>query len=137
MYKNKIIFIYLSLVLFHVAHALEEVWGRFRAIEVFGLGLFLILNWVLIVIPVGFFYYLLNEKRWAYKFGILYSVIMIFNGLGHNIATIATGKYFGEFAGGFSGIGFLIICPFLIYYLSKSLKSMQEKSFTIKNTKVT
>jgi hypothetical protein len=125
MHRNKTIFLYLSLLLFHVAHVLEEVWGHFRAIDIFGPGLFLILNWVLIVIPVVIFYYLLNEKRWAFKLGIVYAAIMILNGLGHNIATIATGKYFGEFAGGFSGIGFIIICPFLIYYLRKKLKQIE------------
>jgi hypothetical protein len=121
MHKNKIIILYLILLLFHIAHVLEEVWGRFRAIEFYGFGWFLMANWVLLCIPVVFFYYLLNEKRWAYILSIVYAGIMILNGLGHNIATIVTGRYFGGFAGGFSGIGFIIITPFLIYYLSKKI----------------
>lgn len=127
MHKNKIIILYLLLLLFHIAHVLEEVWGRFRAIGFFGFGGFLVANWVLICIPFVFFYYFLNEKRWGYILSIVYAGIMFFNGLGHNIATIVTGRYFGGFAGGFSGIGFIIICPFLIYYLSKNIPAKPLK----------
>jgi hypothetical protein len=122
MHKNKIIILYLLLLLFHIAHVFEEVWGHFRAIDVYGLGLFLILNWIFIIIPAVIFYYLLNEKRQAYILSIVYAGLMILNGLGHNIATLSTGKYFGGFAGGFTGIAFIFIGPPLIYFLSKSIK---------------
>jgi hypothetical protein len=124
MHKNKIIIFYLILLLLHVAHVLEEVWGMFRAIEFFGFGGFLLANWVLLCIPFVFFYFLLNEKRWGYILCIVYAGIMFFNGLGHNIATIVTGKYFDGFAGGFTGIGFIIISPALIYYLLKDIKKV-------------
>ncbi len=125
MHKNKIIIFYLLLLLFHVAHILEELWGRFRAIEVFGYGGFMLANWLLLCIPFVFFYFLLNEKRWAYIMSIIYAVIMFFNGLGHNVATLITGKYFGGYAGGFSGIGLIIISPVLIYFLSKDIKKKE------------
>jgi len=37
---------------------------------------------------------------------------MVLNGLGHNIAYIITGEYFGTFAGNFTGI-LLILMEFL------------------------
>jgi hypothetical protein len=125
MYKNKIIILYLLLLLFHVGHVFEEVWGRFWIMDsIFGTGWFLVLNWLLLCIPFVIFYYVLNEKRWAYKLSIVYAGIMILNGLGHNIATIVTGRYFGGFAGGFTGIGLIIIGTILIYYLAKGLKEI-------------
>lgn len=41
--------------------------------------------------------------------------------IGHNIAAIVTGRYFDGFAGGYSGIGLLIISMPLIYYLCKDM----------------
>jgi hypothetical protein len=106
----------------HVAHILEEIWGRFWLIDAFyGVGWFLVLNWVLFCIPVGFFYFVLHEKRWAFYLSIIYAGIMILNGVGHNIATIVTGSYFGGFAGGYTGIGLLLIGPPMIHYLRKGM----------------
>jgi hypothetical protein len=48
---------------------------------------------------------------------------MILNGVGHNIATIVTGRYFGGFAGGYTGIGLIIIGSAMIYYLLKAFRS--------------
>ena len=122
MHKNKIIILYLLLLLFHIAHVFEEVWGRFWIMDsIFGLGWFLIINWLLLCIPFVFFYLVLNEKRWAYILSIVYAGIMILNGVVHNIATIVTGRYFGGFAGGFTGIGLIIIGLALIYYLKRYL----------------
>ncbi len=120
MNKNRIILLYLLLLLAHVAHVFEEVWGRFIAIDVLGsLGRFLVLNWVTFCIPVVFFFFILRQKRWAYYAGMFYAAIMILNGLGHNIMTIATGKYFGGWAGGFTGIALIIIGSFLLHALWK------------------
>jgi hypothetical protein len=48
---------------------------------------------------------------------------MILNGIGHNMATLITGKYFGGFAGGFTGIGLVIIGSALLYYLVKEIRT--------------
>jgi hypothetical protein len=126
MHKNKIIIFYLLLLLLHVAHVFEEVWARFWIMDsIFGVGWFLIINWLLLCIPVVLFYYVLKEKRLAYILSFFYASLMFLNGLGHNIATIVTGKYFGGFAGGFTGIGFIIIAPALIYYLLKDIKKFE------------
>ena len=103
----------------HVAHVFEEIWGRFWLLNKVGLQLYLTINLVLFCIPVLLFYFILNEKRWAYKLGILYAGFMGLQGIGHNIATIITGKYFDGFAGGYTGIGMLIIGSALIYYFLK------------------
>jgi hypothetical protein len=126
MHKNKIIIFYLLLLLLHVAHVFEEVWARFWIMDsIFGVGWFLIINWLLLCIPFVLFYYVLKEKRLAYILSFFYASLMFLNGLGHNIATIVTGKYFGGFAGGFTGIGFIIIAPALIYYLLKDIKKFE------------
>jgi hypothetical protein len=87
------------------------------------MGWFLAGNWVLFCIPVVLFYFVLHEKRWAYQLSIIYAGIMILNGIGHNLATVLTGRYFGGFAGGFTGIGLIIIGSALIYYLLKEIQT--------------
>jgi len=126
MNKNKVVIFYLFMLINHVAHIFEEAWGRFWLIDsFFGMGWFLAANWLLFCIPVALFYFVLNEKRWAYRLSIIYAGIMILNGIGHNLATILTGRYFGGFAGGFTGIGLIIIGSALFYYL---LKGIQPRS---------
>jgi hypothetical protein len=106
----------------HVAHIFEETWGRFFLIDsAFGLGWFLVTNWVL------FFYFVLNDKPWAYYMSMVYAGIMFLNGFVHNIATIVTGKYFNGFAGGYTGIGLIVIAPLMIYYLRQEM----SKSLTV------
>ncbi|MGA2623711.1 MAG: hypothetical protein ABSF91_07655 [Bacteroidota bacterium] len=124
MNKNKVVIVYLLMLMNHVAHIFEETWGRFWLIDSFyGLGWFLVANWVLLCIPVVLFYFVLHERRWAHHLSIIYAGIMILNGVGHNIATIVTGRYFGGFAGGYTGIGLIIIGSAMIYYLLKAFRS--------------
>ncbi len=99
---------YLILLAFHVGHILEEIWGRFRLLDrVFGPLTFMLVNWVLFCLAVAIFYQILIGRRWAHALGMLYSGIMVFNGIGHNLATLITGRYFGGFAGGLSGLGLI------------------------------
>ena len=99
---------YLSLLAFHVAHVLEEVYGRFVALHELGLAGFLAANWVLFCIPVAFFYFWLSGRSWARRMSVLYAAFMVLNGLGHNVMTLATGRYFDGYAGGFSGLGLAV-----------------------------
>jgi len=120
MSKNRIVILYLLMLVGHVAHVFEEVWGQFWLMEaIYGTGWFLAVNWVLFCIPVVIFYFILQEKRPAYYLGMAYAGIMILNGIGHNVATILTGRYFGGFAGGYTGIAFLLVGPPMLYYLWK------------------
>ncbi len=122
MNRGRVVFFYLLMLAAHVAHVFEEVWGRFWMIDAFfGLGWFLVVNWLLFCIPMVFFYFVLHRKRWAYHMSVLYAGFMIINGIGHNAATVVTGRYFGGFAGGFTGMAFLLIGPPMIYYLRKGI----------------
>ncbi len=120
--RTKASFFFLLMLLGHVAHVFEEVWARFWPLEkVFGLGWFLAINWLLLCFPVAVFYFILGRKRWAYYLGIAYAAVMILNGVVHNVATLVTGRYFGGFAGGFSGIGLILVGLPLIHYLRRAM----------------
>ena len=122
MSNSKVILFYLLMLVAHIAHVFEEIWGRCWLMDAFfGLGWFLVANWVLFCIPVVVFYFVLHEKRWAFCLGIVYASIMILKGVGHNLATIVTDKYFSGFAGGYTGIGLLLIGPPMIHYLRKGM----------------
>ena len=123
MNKNKVVIFYLLMIVNHVAHVFEEVWGRFWILNKIGLGIYLAINLVLFCIPLILFYFVLNNKKWAYKLSIVYSGFMVLQGVGHNVATIITGKYTDGFAGGYTGIGLVIIGSAMIYYLLKGIKT--------------
>jgi hypothetical protein len=123
MNKNKTVIFYLLMIVNHVAHVFEEVWGRFWILNEVSLGTYLVINLALFCIPVLLFYFVLNDKRWAYKFSIAYAGFMVLQGIGHNIATIITGRYTNGFAGGFTGIGLIIFGIPMIYYLLKWLRT--------------
>jgi hypothetical protein len=110
MISNRLILLYLMMLTFHVAHVFEEILGRFWIMNaVHSMGWFMLLNWFLFCLPAIFFFYILKAKRWAFYMGLVYSIVMILNGLVHNIATLVTGKYYDGFAGGFTGIALIII----------------------------
>jgi hypothetical protein len=120
MNKNTLIPIYLLMLVVHVGHVLEEIWGRFWIMNAaLGLGWFLVVNWILFCIPVALFYGVLRGKRWAYTLSMVYAAIMILNGAGHNVATLVTGRYWDGFAGGVTGIGLILIGLSLLYLLRK------------------
>jgi 4-amino-4-deoxy-L-arabinose transferase-like glycosyltransferase len=120
MNKNTLIPIYLLMLVVHVGHVFEEIWGRFWIMNAaLGLGRFLVMNWVLFCIPVALFYGVLRGKHWAYTLSMAYAVIMILNGVGHNVATLVTGRYWDGFAGGVTGIGLILIGLSLLYLLRK------------------
>jgi hypothetical protein len=121
----KIISLYLAMLLAHAAHVFEETWGNFRLVRILGLGKYLFGNWVLYSIPFVILYYLIKGKLWAYYLGFLYAVIMVLNGLGHNVAYILTRKYFGAYAGNFTGIALVLIGIPLAYYIMKEIKVEQ------------
>ena len=105
----------------HAVHVLEEIHGRFLILNKLGLARFLIINFALFCIPLVLFYFVSNEKKRAYRFSLIYAGFMGLQAIGHNIAATVTGRYFDGFAGGYSGIGLLIISMPLIYYLCKDM----------------
>jgi hypothetical protein len=121
MSNGKVIPLFLLMLVAHVGHILEETWGRFWLIDaVYGLGWFLVANWLLFCIPVVLFYFVLRGKRPAYVLSMVYAAIMMVNGVGHNVATLVSGRYYGGFAGGYTGIGLLLVGAPMLYYLWKA-----------------
>jgi hypothetical protein len=123
---NKVNLFYLALLFFHAGHVFEEAWGGFRIVGKIGLGWFFAVNWFLFSIPLVIFYFILEKRRGAYILGMLYGAFMIINGLGHNIVTIVTGRYFGFAAGGFTGIGLILTGLPLVYYLNKEYRESRS-----------
>lgn len=123
MNKNKIVICFLLMLITHVAHVFEETLGRFWILNKVGLGFFLTINCALFCIPVVIFYFVLNKYHWAYKLSLVYAAFMVLQGIGHNVETIISGRYFDGFAGGYSGIGLAVIGSALIYYLLKGIRS--------------
>ena len=119
--RNRVILLYLLMLIGHVAHVFEELWGRFWILNEVGLGIYLAINWALFCIPVLLFYFVLNNKRWSYILSILYAGLMGLQGIGHNLAVIITGRYFNGFAGGYTGIALVVISLPVVYFLSKSI----------------
>jgi hypothetical protein len=105
---SRAVIAFLSLLAFHVAHILEEILGGFVVLRKLGLAPFVAVNWILFCIPLVFFYFWLDGRSWARWASALYAGVMVVNGLGHNLMTLATGRYFDGYAGGFSGIGLAV-----------------------------
>ena len=121
--NNKPVLIsYLGLLAFHVAHVFEEVWGGFRVMRTLGTGWFLAANWALFLAPLFFFYLLLTGRRTGYLLCIAYGAVMVLNGIGHNLGTIISGSYPGDFAGAYAGLGLIIFGAAVVYYLRQSMK---------------
>jgi hypothetical protein len=114
---SRAVIAYLSLLTFHVAHILEEVLGGFIVLHKLGLARFAVANWILFLIPMTFFFFWLLGRSWARRMSVLYAGFMILNGLGHNVMTLATGRYVDGYAGGVSGVGMIISGMFLLFYL--------------------
>jgi len=121
MTDRRIIASYLALLSFHVAHVFEEVWGHFWMLDRMNEGLYFLINWVLFCLPLFFLYFILTGKRAGYILGIIYAAVMVLNGLGHNVAVIITGSYFGGFAGSLSGIGLILAGIPAALYLRRGL----------------
>jgi hypothetical protein len=125
--KNKIVIFYILVLVIHVAHIIEEVLGRFWLLNKIGLMWYITINVLLFFIPVTLFIFVLRNKPWAIKVSIVYAVFMALQGVGHNIGTMLSGKYFDGFAGGYTGIGLLVFGSSLIYYLMKGIKTANNK----------
>jgi hypothetical protein len=113
------------MLLAHLGHVFEEIWGRFWILQRVGLGWYLAINWALFSIPLALLFCVLNRKRLAYRLGVFYAGFMGLQGIGHNIAAIVTGRYFDGYAGGVSGIAMFLLAWPLIHALRKELPGRQ------------
>lgn len=125
MKKSAVPLLFLLLLAVHIAHVFEEVWGRFQPLErIFGLGWFLLLNWIFLAAPMTVFFFILMRRRPAYVLGAIYAALMALNGLGHNIALAVTGRYFGGFAGAVSGVPMIILALLLLWALIEEQRTV-------------
>ena len=119
----KIFIYYILLLLFHILHVVEEIFGNAYFIESFygGLRNFLLIMILLWAIPAILFYFLLKRNKAAIYLSLVYSIIMIIDGMDHIIEFFIIGKYFNGAAGLFTGIIFLPLGILLIVSLRREL----------------
>lgn len=118
MIKRKVIFVFVLLLVMHVLHVFEELFGNAYFIDSFYNGLtgFLIINIILWIIPLILLFYVMKKKKMAYYLSIIYGLIMVIDGLDHIIR---------NYAGFYTGILLVIIGFLLILYLYKGVKNMK------------
>ena len=119
--RKRIAVLYALLLMAHAAHVGEEFFGRFWLVGVFGPVLFLALNAALFCVPAALFFSVLKSRRGAYILSLVYAGFMAAQGIGHNAATLITGRYRGGFAGGISGLALLLIGVPLFLALKKGM----------------
>ena len=121
----KIFVYYILLLLFHILHVVEEIFGNAYFIESFygGLRNFLLIMILLWVIPAIILYFLLKRNKTAIYLSLIYSIIIIIDGLDHIIEFFIIGKYFNGAAGLFTGIIFLPLGILLIISLRREIYS--------------
>ena len=124
--RRRIVVLFLGLYFLHVLHVLEEIWGEFRVMRILGRTGFFAGNAFLLAIPLVVFFYILDNRRLALRLGQIYGIIMVLNGLGHGLAVLLTGRYFGFYAGAASGIGLIAVGIPLVITLEKSIKTGRD-----------
>jgi len=121
--RDIIVRLFLLMLGLHIAHVFEEIWGEFWMVNIFSLELFLVGNWILYCVIIFLFYFILEERKGAYKLAIIYIGFIGIQGIAHLLATLITGSYFGVFAGGITGLPIFITSIPLIYHLIKKIRS--------------
>ena len=108
---KKTTFLILLLLILHLAHIIEEIFGNAWFIEKFygGINNFIIITGILFLISLLFCYLFIINAKFSFYLIFIYSVILILDGFDHIIEIIVLKKYFNGVAGVFTGIGFIII----------------------------
>jgi len=113
---------YILLIVFQVAHTLEEIFSKFSFIESFfkGLNNFIIAQVVFWTIPIVLLYLVINKNKVAYNLSYLYASILVVDGFYH-LWFLSKGEYIGTLgAGAYTGIGLIIFGALLFYNLLKN-----------------
>ena len=114
----------------HALHVAEEALGRFWIVDVLGLPLFISVNFVLWLGALVLFLLVRRGRRWALKVALVYAAFMALQGVGHNVGWALTGRYFGGFAGGISGVFMLAVGLPLWLRLRRSMPEHRVASAT-------
>ena len=122
--RDRVIALYLAMLAAHMAHVLEEVCGRFWIMDaVFGTGWFCAVNALLFCVPLAVFYYFLQGRKAAAYCALGYAAVMLLNGIGHNVMTLATGRYFRGYAGCITGAALICLSLPMMHYLGRMVRS--------------
>ncbi len=123
---NKLVSTYVLLLLLHTLHILEEIIGSARFIHTIygGLSNFLFVNIVLLMIPLMLFYFVIKQNKISLCLAMLYSLIMLIDGLDHIITYLMSTPYIGGAAGIVTGILFI---PTSILLFTTLLTILYEK----------
>lgn len=116
---DRMIKLYLLMIAFHAGLVLEEVFGQSWVLRTMGFRTFLVVNWAILCIPIGLFYYVLKLRRWAITLSMIYAGAMIALSLGLIVVFIGTRWYFGGAAGIFAGAGVVVVGIFLLLSLRR------------------
>lgn len=122
--RDRVIALYLAMLAAHMAHVLEEVCGRFWIMDaVLGTGWFCAVNVLLFCVPLAVFYYFLQGRKAAAYCALGYAAVMLLNGIGHNVMTLATGRYFHGYAGGITGAALICLSLPMMRYLGRMVRA--------------
>jgi hypothetical protein len=122
--RDRVIALYLAMLAAHMAHVLEEVYGRFWMMDaVFGAGWFCAVNVLLFCVPLAVFYYFLRGGKASAYCALGYAAVMLLNGIGHNVMTLVTGRYFHGYAGCITGVALICLSLPMIYYLRRMIRA--------------
>ena len=118
---KKTTFLILLLLLTHLVHIIEEIFGNAWFIEKVygGINNFIIIMTILYLISFLFFYLFVRNVRFSFYLVFIYIVILILDSFDHIIEVIILKKYFDGAAGVFTGICFIIIGFLSLYYLKE------------------
>jgi len=126
--RARVTLLYVLLLLAHLVHVAEEAWGGFWLIDAFyGMERFLAVNALLFTAAVLLSYATYRGHGWAYRLSLVYAALMALQGVGHNVATLITGRYFGGSAGGFSGVAMFLIGVPLVGALRARMQAAREE----------
>ena len=120
---HNLILFYITLLIFHALHVIEEALGGAPFINTIFNGLinFLIIGILLFLIPLSLLYFILKGNKIAYNLSYIYAIIMVIDGSGHLISFLSNKDYlFTSIAGAYTGTGLVIFGILLFYSLKKS-----------------
>jgi len=114
---------YALVIAAYVAHFFEEACGGFIAIDrIGGLYVFIAVNLAIFSAAVFILVRITAGKRWALKAGLVFSALMIANGVGHITAALFIGHTIEGIVGHYTGIALIIVGIPAVYFLNDSLR---------------
>lgn len=126
-YKKVTTIFVINLVL-QCINIIEEFFGGFWVVtKVYGELPFLLVNGFFVAIGVFLLLSMKKEKAWALRMSVYYVFVLMLNGIVHNLVTLSTGHFSGDYPVGFTGLLFVVTAPILVYHVYAPLYSTKKK----------